>query len=97
MQLNFAQYRRAGRFGYQMMPPGRIQISGFSDADTYLDVIKKGAKGLNVTAQPETLSLVVSNGLVTNAPLQDGRVDTRKLYFRNRGSFHSKQEDLWHI
>ena len=38
IQLNFAQYRRAGRFGYQMMPLGRIQISGFSDADTYCDV-----------------------------------------------------------
>ena len=42
----------------QMMPPGRIQISGLSDADTYCDVIKKGVKGLNITAQPETLSLV---------------------------------------
>ena len=97
MQLNFAQYRRAGKFGYQMMPPGRIQISGFSDADTYCDVIKKGAKGLNVTAQPETLSLVVSNGLVTNTPLRDGREWTLGNYTLEIGGVSTRSKKTFGI
>ena len=91
------QNLRAGRFGYQMMPPGRIQTSGFSDADTYCDVIKKGAKGLNITSQPETLSLVVSNGLVTNAPLRDGREWTLGNYTLEIGGVSTRSKKTFGI
>ena len=80
-----------------MMPPGRIQILGFSDADTYCDVIKKGAKGLNITAQPETLSLVVSNGLVTNAPLRDGREWTLGNYTLEIGGVSTQSKKTFGI
>ena len=68
-----AQYRRAGRFSYQMMAPGKVQVSGFCDTDHYTEVVMKRAKGLNINANPESLQLLVSGGLVTNCLLQDGK------------------------
>ena len=61
----------AGRFSYQMLVPGMVRISGFSDTYKYTEVITNGAKGLNINANPESLQLLVSGELVTNCPLQD--------------------------
>ena len=72
MQLNFAMYERSGRFGYKMVPPGKIQVPGFSNGDTYREVLAKGAHGLGLTTSPERLSLIVSNGLIRDAPLPSG-------------------------
>lgn len=48
LQFNFAQYRRIRRFGYQMGPPGKVQIPGFTDTGTHKEVIMKDAKGLSI-------------------------------------------------
>ena len=50
LQLNFAKYEKAGRFSYRMLPPGKVQVPGFSNEDTYKDVLMKGAKGCNISA-----------------------------------------------
>ena len=47
-----------------MVPPGKVQIPGFLESDSHLNVIQKGARGLGINAEPEQLSLLVSNGLV---------------------------------
>ena len=57
VQLNFAKYERSGRFSYKMVPPGKVQVPGFSNSDSYNEVVSKGAKGLGVTTAPERLSL----------------------------------------
>ena len=62
LQLNFAKYKRSGKFGYKMVPPGKMQVPGFCNSDLYQDVIAKGAKGLGITVCSENLSLIVSNG-----------------------------------
>ena len=49
-----------------MMPPGRIQVSGFCDSDSYMKVISKEAKGLNwheIDSNSFQLSPIVSNGM----------------------------------
>lgn len=51
-----------GKFSYQMMVPGKVQISGFCDIDNYTDVITKVARGLNISANPESLKLLVCGG-----------------------------------
>ena len=56
-----------------MMPPGKIQVPGFCNDDNYNDVVRKGAKGMSITHPPNKLQFIVSNGLVTNGPLQDGK------------------------
>ena len=56
-----------------MMPPGKIQVPGFCSNDSYSDVVEKGAKGLNITHPPDKLQFLVSNGLVTNGSLHDGK------------------------
>ena len=50
-----------------------MQISGFTDNDTYSDVVLKGARGLEITANPSKLRLIVSHGMVVDAPLQGGK------------------------
>lgn len=58
--LNFAEYRRSGRFGYKMVPPGRIQIPGFEGNDTYIQVISKAARGLGLEDIPNH-RLIIGN------------------------------------
>jgi len=72
MQLNFAKYERSGRFGYKMVPPGKIQVPGFTSSDTYQEAITKGAHGLGLTTSSERLLLIVSNGLIRDSPLPSG-------------------------
>lgn len=54
------------------MPPGKIQVTGFSNSDSYSDVIRRAAEGLDVKSSPEKLKLIVSGGLVKNTHFQDG-------------------------
>ena len=56
-----------------MLPPGKVQVPGFSNEDTYKDVLMKGAKGLGISARCDNISLLVSNGLVRDAPLPSGQ------------------------
>ena len=55
-----------------MIPPGKVQVLGFSNADTYKEVIIKGANGLGMEASPARLSLIISNRLVLDSPLSSG-------------------------
>ena len=54
------------------MPPGKIQVTGFNNSDSYSDVLRKAAEGLDVKSSPEKLNLIVSGGLVKNTHFQDG-------------------------
>jgi len=49
-QLNFAKYERAGKFGYEIVPPGKVQVPQFYSYDLHQEVIAKGAQGLGITA-----------------------------------------------
>ena len=76
LQLNFAKYKQSGKFGYKMIPPGKVQVPGFCNSDLYQDVIANGAKGLRISVSNENLSLIVSNGLIRDAPLPSGNLWT---------------------
>lgn len=88
--MNFARYTKVGQFSHRMVPPGKVQVSGFSDDDTYLDVIRKGSKGLQITAPPEQLSLLISNGLVTDMLLGNGKPWTLGGYTVELGGTQSR-------
>ena len=90
LQLNFAKYKRSGKFGYKMVPPGKVQVPGFCNLDLYQDVIVKGAKGLGITAPSENLSLIVSNGLIRNTPLPSGKPWTLGGYIEEFGGVQAR-------
>ena len=41
-----------------------MQISGFTDDNTYQEVVTQGARGLTIKTDPADLHLIVSGGLV---------------------------------
>lgn len=89
-QLNFAKYRRAGRFTYKMMPPGKVQVPGFCNTDVHRDVITKGASGLGIDTSPDQLTLIVSNGLIRDAPLPSGQQWTLGNYVDEFGGVQAR-------
>ena len=56
-----------------MVPPGKVQIPGFTDKDTHKEVIMKGAKGLGIDSPVHQLSLLISNCLVKDVSLPSGK------------------------
>lgn len=83
LQLNLCRYRRA-RYSY-LRTSANIQVPGFSDCDTYSDVVARGAQGLGITANIENLQLVVSGGVVNDSPLQGGESWTLGGYVKEMG------------
>ena len=80
-----------------MVAPGKVQISGFSDTDTYTEVVTKGAKGLNINANPESLQLLVSGGLVTNCPLRNRKEWTLGQYTIEIGGVQVRSKKIFGI
>jgi len=89
-QLNFAKYERAGKFGYGMVPPGKVQVPGFCSSDLYQEVIAKGAQGLGITAPIENLHLIVSNGLIRDVPFPSGKPWTLGNYTEELGGVQAR-------
>ena len=40
----FCRVRRIGRFGYKMVPPGKVQIPDFTNKNAHKEVIMQGAQ-----------------------------------------------------
>ena len=62
-----------------------MQISGFTDDNTYQEVVAQVARGLTIKADPVDLHLVVSGGLVMDDTLQDGKPWTLGGYVQEIG------------
>lgn len=73
-----------------MMPPGKVNVPGFSSTDTHHDVITKGAKGLGIDTNPDQLSLIVSHGFVRDAPLPSGQPWTLGNYTDEFGGVQAR-------
>lgn len=73
-----------------MVPPGKVQIPGFCNSDVYQEVVAKGAKGLGITAPMESLSLIVSNGLVRDVSLPSGKPWTLGNYTQEFGGVQAR-------
>lgn len=67
IQLNFAKFEQVLKDLKKTTT--NIQVVGFRDSDTHLDVLTKGAKGLGVKCKPSLLSLVCSGGIVPDMPI----------------------------
>ena len=97
LKLNFAKYKRSGKFGYKMVPPGKVQVPGFCNSDLYQDVITKRAKGLGITVSNENLSLIVSNGLIRDTPLPSGKAWTLGGYIEEFGDVQARGKRIFDI
>jgi len=65
-----------------MVPPGKVQIPGFTDKDTHKEVIMEGAKGCVINSLIHQLSLLISNCFV---PLPSGKSWTLGNYMAEFG------------
>ena len=95
IQLNFCRYRKAG-LTYRRTT-GNFQISGFSDDNTYQEVVAQGARGLKINADTADLHLVVSGGLVMDDPLQDGKPWTLGGYVQEIGGVSARGKKTFGI
>ena len=68
-----------------MMPPGKIQVPEFCCDDNYNDAVRKRAKGSSIIHPPDKRQFIVSNGLVTNGLLQDGKPWTLRNFIEELG------------
>lgn len=73
-----------------MVPPGKIQVPGFANSDTYQEVTAKGAHGLGLRTSSEQLHLIVSNGLIRDAPLPSGLPWTLGNYVNEFGGVQAR-------
>ena len=81
-----------------MVPPGRIQIPGFEDNDSYLQVVSKAARGLGLEDIPNHhLSLVISNSLVKDKQLPSGKPWTLGNYTREFGGLQARAKRTFGI
>ena len=80
-----------------MVPPGRIQVPGFEDKDTYLDVVSKAAKGLGLDVMIHRLSLVISNSLVKDTHLPSGKPWTLGNYTKEFGGSQARAKRTFGI
>ena len=53
-------------------------------------MIVKGAKGLEITNSPENLLLLVSNGLINDAPLPSGKTWSLGNYISGFGGIQAR-------
>lgn len=74
-----------------------IQVSGFKDSDNYSETMAKGAKGIGIEADPESLLLIVSNGLVKNAPLAGNTAWTLGGYIAEIGGMANRSKKTFGI
>ncbi len=96
-QLNFATFKRGGRFSFRMLPPGKVQIPGFADDDSHVDVIDKAAKGLGINECTQSLSLMMSSGLVKNMPLSNGKAWTLGNFVEDFGGAQARGKKTFGI
>ena len=80
-----------------MTPPGKVQVPDFCNTDTYPEVIAKGAQGLDIHAPIESLSLIVSNGLVRDAPHPSGQQWTLGNYTQEFGGVQARGKHTFGI
>ena len=63
----------------------------------YGDVVIKGAKGLDIKAEPEDLFLIVSNGLVVDTPLRCNKPWTLGNYVEEIGGVSVRGKKIFGI
>ena len=90
LQLSFAGYKRAGKFGYKILAPGKVQVPGFTEADTHQQVTMKGAKGLGIDRPIDQLSLLISSSLVKDTPLPSNKPWTLGNYTQEFGGSQAR-------
>ena len=83
LQLNFCRYRKAG-LTYRRST-ANVQIPGFTDSNTYKELLAKGSRGLGIDASITDLQLIVSGGLVNDIPLHQGEPWSLGAYIQEIG------------
>lgn len=92
--MNFAKFRRSVK-GFKKTT-ANTQVAGFTDDDTYNDVIVKAARSLGIECDMSELSLICSSGLVPDLPLC-GQPWKLGEYVMHVGGSANRSKKLWGI
>jgi len=77
-----------------MVPPGRVQIPGFTDSDSHQDVVAKGAQALGINNPLHELSLL---SLVKDDDLPSGKPWTLGNYTAEFGVPQARGKQVFGI
>ncbi len=92
-QLNFARFRRHLK-GFRKTTTN-TQIVGFTDLDSYEDVLLRAARSLGLKCDSEELKLVCSGGLVLDS--LDDQPWTLGKYIQQNGGTQNRSKRVWGI
>ncbi len=76
-----------------------MQVVGFTEKDSYTDVIDKGAKGLSRSSDNDaidSLLLICSSGMVPNCPI-NGQSWALGEYIKQHGGTSNRSKKVWGI
>lgn len=93
-QLNFARFRRHIK-GFRKTTTN-TQVVGFTDADSYNDVLRKASRGLSLHCDISDLQLLCSNGMVPDSPI-NGEAWTLGEYIHQNGGTQNRNKKVWGI
>ena len=94
VQLNFAKFRR--QIKGLRKTTANIQVVGFTDNDTYEEVLYKGATGLDIKCDIANLSLVCSNGIVHNTLILEKTWTLGEFIHQNGGTVN-RSKKVWGV
>ena len=72
-----------------------MQVVGFKKEDTHYDVLVKGAKGLSLHDDVDSLSLLCSGGLVPDSPITGNIPWTLGDYIKHHGGNQNRGKGIW--
>ena len=89
------QHNRRKLSGFSKTSPN-VQVIGFTENDSYIDVLRRGVEGLGVKCDVKKLSLICSSGLVPDSPI-GGDAWTLGLYIQRNGGNQNRSKKVWGI
>ena len=94
VQLNFAKVRRHLK-GYKKTTTN-TQVVGFSESDSYADVLMKASGGLSIKCDLKELRLICSGGLVKDSEI-NGQPWSLGQYIIQIGGNQNRSKRVWGV
>ena len=93
-QLNFARFRR-NLTGFRKTT-SNTQVIGFTDNDTYKEVLSKACEGLGLKYDSNLLAMICSGGMITNS-LIGGNPWTLGEFIKHNGGYQNRAKKVFEI
>lgn len=92
--MNFARYRRH-LSGFRKTTTN-TQIIGFTESDSYQNVLTKASKGLGLHCKLSLLQLMCSGGMIPESPIED-RPWTLGRFIKHNGGVQNRSKKVWGV